>query len=136
MELKLKLLHPTTLPSRSHRSAGMDLYSPDNHLIAPGETRFIPLGIATEFSPEYVALLWDRSGMGKKGIHRFGGVIDADYRGEWAVCLHNSTAEPYAIAAGEKIIQVLFQRIEHPDVQLVHEVSHSSRGEGGFGSTG
>lgn len=136
MQLKLKLVHPVSLPHNDGRSAGFDVFAPCGVTLPPRTTTMVSLGISTEFSPEYVGLMWDRSGLGKRGITVFGGVIDADYRGEWAVCLHNSTDADYEIHAGDRIAQVLFQRVEHPTITLVGDLSDSNRGAGGFGSTG
>jgi dUTP pyrophosphatase len=137
MQLEVKLLSELAkLPTRSHNSAGYDLYSAECVVISPGQHALVSLGIATAFPVGYVALLWDRSGMGSKGIHRFAGVIDADYRGEWKVILWNSTDKPFHILSGDKIVQCLFQRVEAPEVLQVEQLDDTSRGSCGFGSTG
>ena len=136
MSIRVKRLSPDAkLPERAHNSAGYDLFAIQDHHIPPGGTAKIPLGIAVEFPPGYAALVWDRSGMGAKGIHRFAVVIDADYRGEWSVILHNSTHDGVTIFRGHKVAQVLFQRVESWQVTEVTELSNTSRGSGGFGST-
>lgn len=124
------------VPERAFNSAGYDLFSAETRMIPPGDVAKIKLGIAVEFSPGYAALIWDRSSLGSKGIHRFAGVIDADYRGEWMVCLHNTTRDSFFINVGDKIAQVLFQKVESWDVEIVDELPETERGEGGFGSTG
>lgn len=135
-ELKIKLLSPTAQrPRREHNSAGFDLFADENILIPPVTTRKVKLGISACFDPAYVALLWDRSGMGSRGVHRFAGVIDADYTGEWAVCLFNASTEFLHVNVGDKIIQVLFQPVFHPQIEIVEELPKTVRGEGGFGST-
>ena len=80
--------------------------------------------------------VWDRSSMAKKGIHHFGGALDSDYRGELSVLLFNSTKEPFFISKGERIVQVKILPILQADFETVDELSNTSRGEGGFGSTG
>ena len=95
-----------------------------------------PTGIAVEFPEGYVALLWDRSGLGSKGIHRLAGVIDSGYRGEWKVVLLNTTKEPFEIKKGDKIIQCIIQKFEPVEILEVDELSNSQRGEKGFGSSG
>lgn len=105
--------------------------------IIPGIMK-LPLGIKSEFSEDYVALLWDRSSLGEKGITVLGGVIDATYRGEWAVILANVSNKDYTGKAGDKIVQVLFQKIERPELIFVtkeDELTITNRGQGGFGST-
>ena len=137
MQLSVQLLTETSKsPARSHHSQGYDLFANADVTIMPGEVGVVPLGIKTAFDEDFVALLWDRGGMGKKGIHRFAGVVDADYRGEWMACLFNSTLNPYHVALGDKCVQVLFQRVEYPEMTIVSELSETARGEGRFGSTG
>ena len=93
--IKVKQLHPfAKLPTRSFHSAGYDLYASETTDCPPGKVTKVPTGIATEIPPAYAGLVWDRSGMGKKGLTVFGGVIDEDYRGEWFVMLYNSTDQP------------------------------------------
>lgn len=102
----------------------------------------IPLGIKSEFSPEYVALLYARGGTAtKRGIAPANkvGVIDADYRGEWMFPAHNHSASPKTIENGERIGQVLFQRVEHPKFIVLIEdqdLSDTQRGEGRYNSSG
>lgn len=131
-----RLIECAKLPKRAHNSAGYDLYASEQVTIPIGRTRRIPIGITVEFPPGYVALIWDRSGMGMKGIHRFAGVIDADYRGEWGVVLCNFSDKPYEIFPGDKVAQVLFQKVEDWPVEEVADLSQTDRGAGGFGSTG
>ena len=129
----------------SVNSAGADLYAclSDEQMpvvqINPGETVMISVGIKTEFAPGHVALIHARSGLAsQKGLAPANkvGVIDADYRGEWFVALHNHSNNIQIIEDGDRIAQVLFQEIEHPTFEEVEELSETERGEGGFGSTG
>lgn len=131
-----RLLKGGRLPERAHNSAGYDLFTPDPVMLQPRQAQKVPIGIAVEFPVGYAALIWDRSGMGSKGIHRFAGVIDADYRGEWAVVLYNATDSTIWLEPGQKVAQVLFQKVESWPVVEVEELTETSRGEGGFGSTG
>jgi dUTP pyrophosphatase len=92
----------------------------------------------------YVGLVWDRSSLGVKGIHRFAGVIDSGYRGEVKVCLHNSNlpsrSEPekntYVVEKNDRIAQLIIQRVENFYVNQVKTLNETDRGEGGFGSSG
>lgn len=130
-----KLCWNAVLPTRAYRSAGYDLYTPEEFTIDPGQTVKVHLGIAMSFPDGYVGLIWDRSSMGSSGIHRFAGVIDCDYRGEWIVILHN-TGERKSFKQGDRIAQVIFQKFEAWPVVEANELSDTERGEGGFGSTG
>ena len=129
----------------STNAAGADLYAclSDEQMpmltINPGQTVMVSVGIKTEFTPGFAALIHARSGLAtKKGLAPANkvGVIDADYRGEWFVALHNHSNLPQIIEDGERIAQVLFQEVEHPEFVEVKELSETERGEGGFGSTG
>jgi dUTP pyrophosphatase len=154
--VKFKQLHPgARLPTRSYDSAGYDLYSVAlSFILSPGETILVNLGIAAEFSPSYVVLFRDRSSMGKAGITVFGGVIDADYRGEWRVTLHNANrpagwlrrflawldGKPapgaLVIHQGDKIAQALFLPIGRLECQWCQELMPTVRGQSGYGSSG
>ena len=117
-------------------SAGFDIYSNEDAIIQAGERKAVSTGIAIEIPEGKVLLLWDRSGMGYKGMHRFAGVIDSDYRGEIKVILFNSTKEPFEIKKGDRIIQGVIQDYYTPEFIETKELSDSHRGEKGFGSTG
>lgn len=139
LTLKIKKLFPdAVLPSFAHPGdAGMDLFARKNILIKKGERKKIGTGIAIELPHGYVALIWDKSGLATNhGLTNLGGVIDAGYRGEYFVTLLNSGVEDYTIEKGHKIAQLLIQKVEHPTIEEVSELSDSRRGAGGFGSTG
>jgi len=139
MKLKIKkLVEEAIIPKFAYEEdAGMDLYSIEDVIINPGERVAIRTGISMEFSKEYVALIWDKSGIAtKKGLTKIAGVIDSNYRGEWKIILFNLGKEIAQINCGDKIAQVLFQKVEHPEIEICEELSDTSRGEGGFGSTG
>lgn len=132
-----KLSSDATMPTKANTSdAGIDIYTNESYTLAPGERHLFSTGIACEIPDGYVALLWDRSGLGSKGIHRFAGVIDGGYRGEWKVVLYNSTGEPFEITAGDKIIQCIIQTFEPAEITEVEELDETERGSGGFGSSG
>jgi len=132
-----KLSLTATLPTKNNPSdAGIDIYTNESHTLKPGETYMFSTGIAVEFPKGYVALLWDRSGLGSKGIHRLAGVIDSGYRGEWKVVLVNLTKQPYIIKAGDKVIQCVMQKFEPARIKEVKKLSETSRDAAGFGSSG
>lgn len=120
----------------SENSAGFDIYSAEDYELKPGETASIKTGISTEFSRGLVCLIWDRSSLGSKGINKFAGVIDSDYRGEWKIVLHNHTKENFYIKKGDRIAQAIIQEFYKADFEENEELSYSNRGKGGFGSTG
>lgn len=83
-----------------------------------------------------MGLIWDKSGIGAKGIKTLGGVVDARYRGEVMVTLHNTSSVSHIFEHGHKIAQMLIQKIELPEIVEVSELTDSFRGENGFGSRG
>jgi len=135
--IRVKLLSPDAkLPTRSFHSAGYDLFAAETTDCPPGKVTMVPIGIATELPPGHAALVWDRSGMGKKGLTVFGGVIDEDYRGEWWVMLFNSTAEAYTVNRHDRVAQFVIQQVMQEGVEEGQVFSDTKRGEGGFSSTG
>ena len=144
LKVKVQKARPNAkLPTwGSTNAAGADLYACTEDLvveIAPHETVMIPLGIKTEFTPGYAAMLYARSGLAsKKSLAPANkvGVVDADYRGEWMIALHNHSNKTQIIENGERIAQVVFHEVEHPEFEETDSLSDTDRGEGGFGSTG
>ena len=135
---EVKLLHDSAkAPTKGHMSdAGWDLYAFETVSIPAGTTVLVSTGISMAIPKDHVALIWDRSSMGVKGIHRHAGVVDSGYRGEVKVCLHNATKEPYHIERGDRIAQMLIQEAPNFIQHVVHELDSTNRGDGGFGSTG
>lgn len=135
---KVKKLSPdATLPFKENPTdAGIDIFTNESYTLKPGETHSFSSGISVEFPKGYVALLWDRSGLGSKGIHRLAGVIDSGYRGEWKVVLLNTTKKAFAIHKGDKIVQCIIQKFEPAKITEVKELKQSKRGKRGFGSSG
>ena len=140
-----RLTETAQLPTQANPSdAGWDLYADEDVEIWPGETKLISTGISLEIPDGYVGLIWDRSSMGVKGIHRHAGVIDSGYRGEVKVCLHNSKqlieavsrSNELTVSRGDRIAQILFQEV--PVFKLVETdaLVETARGAGGFGSSG
>ena len=122
-------------------AAGADLYAiMDAPLtLAPGETALVHTGLAVEIPTGFVGLVCARSGLAtKRGLAPANkvGVIDADYRGEIMVALHNHSAESQTIDHGERIAQFLITPVLTPAYEEAEELSDTDRGAGGFGSTG
>ncbi len=139
MKLLIKKLHPEAkVPAFAHATdAGLDLCAVEAVTLAPGERRSIAAGIAMAIPEGYVGLVWDKSGIAHKGgLKTLGGVIDAGYRGEIFVGLHNLSDTPYTFEVGNKVAQILIQAIVQPELVEVDELPEADRGEKAFGSTG
>jgi len=107
--------------------------------IQPGETNKVGSGIAIALEPGYAAFLYARSGLGiKNGIVPANcvGVIDSDYRGEVIVGLKNTSDVPFTVRNGDRIAQMVITKCELPEIVLCESLEETSRGDGGFGSTG
>jgi dUTP pyrophosphatase len=127
-----------TLPEyASPGAAGADLRSSVALEIAPGARAAVPTGLSVEIPPGHVGLVWPRSGLAvRHGIDTLAGVIDSDYRGEVKVVLVNHGTEPVRIAPGDRIAQLLVQRVERAAFARRADLPPTERGSGGFGSTG
>ena len=121
-------------------SAGADLYNlPESVEIAPHTTVLIHTGIATEIPEGYCGLIFARSGLAtKRGLAPANkvGVIDADYRGEIMVALHNHSDKAAIVEAGERVAQLAIVPFLKAEFEQSDELSDTVRGSGGFGSTG
>ncbi len=125
----------------SAEAAGADLYAclEEPVTIGPGETAWIPTGIAMEVPKGCAGLIYARSSMGvKRGLAPANkvGVIDSDYRGEIRVVLLNHGKEPQTVSHGERVAQMIITPVVTPAYVEVPELSDTDRGTGGFGSTG
>lgn len=125
----------------SDGAAGADLYAlcEGETVLGPGETVLIRTGIALEIPEGYAGLIYARSGLAtKRGLAPANkvGVIDSDYRGEILVALHNHSSEEQRIASGERIAQLVVTPFLRVDFEETSSLSDTSRGAGGFGSTG
>ena len=128
-------------PSYAHPGdAGADLRARVDVELAPGERALVPTGVAIALPFGYVALIHPRSGLATKHgltIVNAPGTVDAGYRGEISVTLLNTdAAEPIKLKRGDRIAQMVIQRVETAEFEPVTELSESVRGAGGFGSTG
>jgi dUTP pyrophosphatase len=141
VELPVRLLHPAAqLPRRAHPGdAGADLFSVEQVVIPAGERKDVGTGIALAIPRGYAGFVQPRSGLAfKHGIMVVNspGLIDAGYRGELRVSLYNSGRESFTVAVGERIAQLVIQKVEEPDFLASAELPETGRGEGGFGSSG
>ena len=133
-----KLNENATVPTKVNKSdAGYDLYALEGTIIDKHSHKLIKTGISMQIPEGYVGLIWPRSGMAyKHGIDVFAGVIDSSYRGDVGVILYNSQYSNYNIEKGDRIAQIIFQKIEDFDLHVVENLDDTSRGAGGFGSSG
>ena len=137
-----KLREGAILPTfGSPEAAGADLYAclEQDVTIAPGETVFVPTGLAMELPRGYAGLIYARSGLAcKRGLAPANkvGVVDSDYRGEFIVALHNHGTQPQTISTGERIAQLMIAPVVLARFLPSEELGSTDRGEGGFGSTG
>ncbi len=125
----------------SNRAAGYDIRASLEApvVLLPGKKALIRTGVFMELPANIEAQVRPRSGMAfKHGITVINtpGTIDEDYRGEVGVILINHSSAPFAIEDGMRIAQIIFNKVEHPNISEVEELSSTNRGEGGFGSTG
>ena len=141
--IRVKKLRPgANLPAYgSSGAAGADLTAclETPVTIEPGQTAFIPTGIALEVPANCAGLIYARSGMAcKQGLAPANkvGVIDSDYRGEILVALHNHGCQSRVIKPGQRIAQLLITPVLTPAYEEVPELSDTLRDAGGFGSTG
>lgn len=121
----------------SEGAAGADLCVSESALISPGERAAISTGLHLEIPPGHVGLIWPRSGLAVSyGVDTLAGVIDSDYRGELRIVLINLGEEPLILQPGDRVAQLLIQRVERAEFARSESLTESDRGPGGFGSTG
>jgi len=129
------------VPEYAHGGdAGCDLTSRADMVLEPGGRAIVPTGIAVSIPPGYAGFVQPRSGLAIRNgvsIVNTPGLIDSHYRGEIKVVLINlDPREPFHVREGDKICQLVFQKVEHADFVQVDTLDETERGSGGFGSTG
>jgi len=137
MIVKVKKLHPAAkLPLRAHATdSGADLFALEETTLAPREITKVRSGVAVELPSGVSGCLWGKSSVESKGIKVMAGLIDCTYRGEILVCMYNLNDKPFKFEQGQKIAQLVVLPTEYPAFEE-GEISQTTRGEGGFGSTG
>ena len=143
IEIELQRLpHGNGLPVPSYATdgaAGLDVVAAEELTLAPGERRAVATGFAIAIPPGYEVLVRPRSGLAlKHGITCLNtpGTIDEDYRGEVKVILANLGSEPFAVKRGERIAQLVPAPVLKASFREVIQLGDTTRGSGGFGSTG
>ncbi|HIY65701.1 MAG TPA: dUTP diphosphatase [Candidatus Agrococcus pullicola] len=134
------LVAAASVPAYAHPGdAGADLCAAESAVLAPGERQLVGTGVRIALPSGYVGLVHPRSGLAvKHGVTVLNtpGTVDAGYRGEIKVILINLGAESFAIEPGDRIAQLIVQRVERARFVQIETLPDSARGEGGFGSTG
>ena len=142
VQVLIKRLDPDLPLPRYARAddAGLDLHSARTITLAPGERAMVPTGLALAIPPGYAGFVVPRSGLAlRHGLSQVNtpGVVDAGYRGEVMVLLINhDRATPVTLERGDRIAQLVIQRVERAELVEAAELPPSDRGAGGFGSTG
>jgi|TARA_R110001592_G_scaffold309370_1_gene583562 dUTP pyrophosphatase len=144
--MKITKIKDVKTPTRANATdAGIDFFIPNDYEgkteLFPGESCFIPSGIKVNVPEGYALIAFNKSGVAtKKGLHVGACVVDCGYQGELHINLTNVSAEDQTIAAGDKIVQFVLLPLGDPSIELVEEnnlyEAVSTRGEGGFGSSG
>jgi dUTP pyrophosphatase len=142
MTLRVARLDPrATLPTRAHPGdAGLDLHALEAATLAPGQRASIPTGVAIEIEPGHAGLVLPRSGLAARhgiAVVNAPGLIDSGYRGELRVLLLNTdSSESFELSAGDRIAQLVVIAVAVVEPVEVTQLSQTSRGDGGFGSSG
>ena len=135
--MKIMLDDYGIMPTRAHKTdAGLDLKSPQDFTIYPGNSATIRTGVHIQLPPGTCGLLVANSGLNVKKDITSTGLIDEGYTGEITVKLYNSSGTAWTFKRGDKISQLVILPVLYDDIEVVDEISGSERGNNGFGSTG
>ena len=138
INVKFKKLNPNAIPFSYSREqdACMDMYALEGTIIPAGTTKIIPTGIAVEIPQDYEGLVRGRSGLASKGITAHLGTIDETYRGDVGMIIANHTNADFKVEAGMRLAQFTVKPVYHIQLEEVKELSDTSRGSNGYGSSG
>ena len=141
MKIKIqKINNDAVIPHYVHRGdAGMDLYSVEEVILAAGERKLIGTGLKFEIPMGFELQVRPKSGLAANfgvTVLNAPGTVDSGYRGEVKVILYNSSKNDYQVKRGEKIAQAVIAKYEEAEIEEATELGETSRGDGGFGSTG
>jgi len=136
--MKVKKLSPLAkLPQRAHPTdSGADLFALERTVLPARAITKVHTGIAIELPENTSGIIWGKSSVESKGIKAMAGLVDAPYRGELIVCMYNLNEQDFVFEAGQKVAQLVVLPTLYPAFEEVSELTDTSRGEGGFGSTG
>lgn len=136
--MKVKKLSPLAkLPQRAHPTdSGADLFALERTVLPARAITKVHTGIAVELPENTSGIIWGKSSVESKGIKAMAGLVDAPYRGELIVCMYNLNEQDFVFEAGQKVAQLVVLPTLYPAFEEVSELTDTSRGKGGFGSTG
>ena len=137
---RVKFIHNGILPKLPAKAdpgcAGYDVFSDSDIIVEKNTRKLVPTGICVEIPKYYYLRVAPRSGLSLKGIDVGAGVIDSSYRGELKILLINNSGSDYHVLQGDKIAQLIMERCSNAKVERVETLNDTSRGVGGFGSSG
>ncbi|MBU1179260.1 dUTP diphosphatase [Patescibacteria group bacterium] len=138
MKIKIVLIEGAKPPRKALKGdAGYDIFSNEDITLWAGDKASIKTGFATKLEDGFVGLVWDKGGISNNyGVTVLGGVFDSNYIGEWVIGLVNLGRKAYRVEKGQKIAQVLFQKVEKPELEFVKKLPKTNRGNRKFNSTG
>lgn len=136
--MKVKKLDPNAiLPRRAHPTdSGADLFALQRTVLPARAITHVHTGVAVELPEGTSGIIWGKSSVESKGIKAMAGLVDAPYRGELIVCMYNLNDTKFVFEAGQKVAQLVVLPTLYPDFEEAEDLSDTSRGAGGFGSTG
>ena len=136
--MKVKKLVPhAKLPHRAHPTdSGADLFAVQRTVLPPHEITNVHTGVAVELPENTSGIIWGKSSVESKGIKAMAGLVDAPYRGELIVCMYNLNDTEFVFEQGQKVAQLVVLPTLYPSFEEVPELTDTTRGAGGFGSTG
>ena len=136
--MKVKKLTPQALlPRRAHPTdSGADLFAVERTVLPPHAITHVHTGVAVELPENTSGIIWGKSSVESKGIKAMAGLVDAPYRGELIVCMYNLNDTEFVFEQGQKVAQLVVLPTLYPEIEEADELSETTRGAGGFGSTG
>ena len=136
--MKVKKLDPRAkLPLPAHATdSGADLFALERTVLPARSITKVRTGIAVELPENTSGIIWGKSSVESKGIKAMAGLVDAPYRGELIVCMYNLNDSEFVFEQGQKVAQLVVLPTLYPTFEEVEELTDTSRGIGGFGSTG
>ncbi len=136
--MKVKKLDPRArLPLRAHPTdSGADLFALERTVLPARGVVKVRTGVAVELPENTSGIIWGKSSVESRGIKAMAGLVDAPYRGELLVCMYNLNDTEFVFEAGQKVAQLVVLPTLYPSFEEAEELSDTSRGSGGFGSTG
>ena len=136
--LKVKKLDARAkIPHRAHPTdSGADLFALEKTVLAPRSVTNVHTGVCVELPENTSGIIWGKSSVESKGVKAMAGLVDAPYRGELIVCMYNLNDAEFVFEAGQKVAQLVVIPTLYPAFEEAAELTETTRGEGGFGSTG